>query len=672
MAYKFPIQSIASKLSVSTNDNENKENITLIWFDPNIGSHEDIEKIKQQLRLINDYVIFSTDFGHCIKLIQSIDKEKIFLITSGSEAKQILSRKSTCGQIDSVFIFCTNKTPHEHLLNEYERIIGIYVNLDDLYQSIKEQLNFIDKQIQAFSFFDPHEKLTEKLSKESAAFLWFQLFNYVINQLPRNQQAKQQMLHICKEYYRGNRKEIKLIEEFERMYRSKDAIRWYLKQSFVYKLINKALRTEDIDLLYIFQFFISDLSEVLQQEHKQILLSKEKILNVYRGVKFDKEEFKKLKENQGKLISTNGYLSTSRRKSLALHFAMKPTKRIDVVSVLFHIQCNIQQINQCITFADVSEFSEYPEEQEVLFDLNACFFIESIEEHELLTIIKMSLSTEGQKIKKDYLELIQKQTDKQSILIVFGRLLCDIGEYDKSLKYFRQLLNDPNNEDHAWIEFNMGRILAVKGELNEARKYYDRAYNRMMNYRPARIKDFAHIFNNIGVILYQQEKYDEALHYHQQALKMQELFYPSGHIDIVQSLNNIGNVFDIQRKYNQALTYHQRVLKIQEKFYSPDHVDIARSLSNMALIFSDQGNYDEALDYHQRVLKIQEKCYPSGHIDIASTLNNIGVCYEGQNNQDAALDYYQRSLTMHKNFLPVDHPNRQKTETNIRRLTGKE
>ncbi|CAF1285428.1 unnamed protein product [Rotaria sordida] len=696
----------------STND-ENKESTTLIWFDPNIGSYEDTERTKQQLRLINDYVIFSTDLEQCISFIQSINIEKIFLITSGSKASQILSRIFRRSQIDSIFIFCMNKKRYEYLLNEYSNIIGIYINLDDLCKSIKEQIDFINKQIQTFSYFDQHEKLTKDLSKESAKFFWFQLFNYVITRLPRNEQAKQQMIQICKEYYRGNTKELKLIYDFEQNYQSKDAIRWYSKQSFIYKLINKALRIEDIDLLYIFRFFIADLSENLQREHEKILLSKEKILILYRGIKLDKEEFNKLKENQRKLISMNGYVSTSRQKSLALNFALKPSKRIDVVPVLFIIQCNIKQIDKNIIFADIVQFSDHPEEQEVLFDLNTCFEIESIEESESLQIIKMNISNEGLKSTKDFLELTQKETEELSVAIVFGRLLCNLGQYDKSQKYFQQLLNDSHDEDPAWIEFNIGRALEFKGEWKEARKYYNLAYNRMMNSEPVRIKDSAHVLNNIGNILNRQGKYDEALEYHQRALKIRETFYSFDHIDIAQSLNNIGIVLCLQRKYDEALdcyeralkiqkkfyssdhvfmatsfiwignilrdkgkcdealNYYQRALKIQEKFYPSGHVDIAHTLNNIGAIRNTQGKYNEALDYHQNALKIREKFYPSGHADTACSLNNIGVCYENQNKQKMALDYYQQALTIYEKFLPVDHPNRQKTENNIRRLTGK-
>ncbi|CAF1191584.1 unnamed protein product [Rotaria sp. Silwood1] len=280
---------------LTTTIHENKEDITLIWFDPNIELRRDSEKTQQQLRLINDYVIFSSDFDQCLTFIQSISEEKIFLITLETETPQILSYTFAFRKIDSIFIFNIEKDRDDYLLKKYPKIIGIYMNLDDLCKSLKEQIDLVNRQIQTFSFFDQHQKSTKDLSKESAEFLWFQLFNYVIARLPRNQQAKQQMIQICKDYYHGNTKEIELIHQFEQNYLSKDALLWYSKQSFIYKLVNKALRTKDIDLLYMFRFFIEDLSKNLQHEHEKILLSNENTLNVYRGVKLDKEEFNKLK-----------------------------------------------------------------------------------------------------------------------------------------------------------------------------------------------------------------------------------------------------------------------------------------------------------------------------------------------------------------------------------------
>jgi len=642
-------------VTVSKTPKENKETTTLLWFNPNIGHKEDTKQTQDKLREINDYVSFYEDLQLCIDYIQSAKNEKIFLITSGKQASQILPAVLNLRQIDSIFIFCMKIERYEHLTNEYTKIIGIYNNLDQLSESIREQMTSVDQQIQTLSFFNQHEQSTKDLSKESGKFIWFQLFKYVILRLPHDEKAKKEMIETCRNYYRGYTKQMKLIEKFEKEYRSEDAIRWYSEQSFVYKLVNKALRTGDYDQLHRFRYFISDLSNGLQKEHENLLSSNEEILTVYRGAKLHKEEFEQLNQNVSKLISTNGYLSTSRDRSLALSFAKKSTKRPDVIPVLFQIQCDIKQIDRSIIFADIEKLSAFPGEQEVLFDIDAAFRIDSIETDGERKIIKMTVTNEAQNIGRHFIEETQREAGDQSITIVFGKLMCNLGEYDKSQKYFEQMLNEPNGEDLAWIEYNIGQAFDFKGEWDEARKFYDRAYDRMINAKPSRIKDSAAVLDNIGGILYHQGKHDEALDYYQRSLKIYEKFYPSGHVHIATSLNNTGSVLDSQGKHDEALDYYQRSLKMREKFYPSGHVDIANSLNNIGYVLDSQGKYEEALDYHQRSLKIYEKFYPSGHVDIATSLNNIGSVLNSQGKHDEALDYYQRSLKMREKFYPSGH-----------------
>jgi hypothetical protein len=95
------------------------------------------------------------------------------------------------------------------------------------------------------------------------------LFNDVILRLPSNDEAKQQMINACRSYYRGNDKQLQLIDEFEKFYSSEECIRWYTRETFVYKMVNKALRTEDVQQLHTFRFFIGDLSSSLAREYKK-------------------------------------------------------------------------------------------------------------------------------------------------------------------------------------------------------------------------------------------------------------------------------------------------------------------------------------------------------------------------------------------------------------------
>ncbi|CAF4527830.1 unnamed protein product, partial [Didymodactylos carnosus] len=88
--------------------------------------------------------------------------------------------------------------------------------------------------------------------------------------IPNDNQAKQELVEKCLEYYHGNQSQIKFIEEFKQSYKPEDAIKWYTKPAFVYKLISKVLRTEDIEQLCIFRYFISDLCENLKKEYQII------------------------------------------------------------------------------------------------------------------------------------------------------------------------------------------------------------------------------------------------------------------------------------------------------------------------------------------------------------------------------------------------------------------
>jgi len=52
-----------------------------------------------------------------------------------------------------------------------------------------------------------------------------------------------------------------ILKEFENAYDKYSPIWWYTRECFVYKMLNKALRTENIDILIKMDFFIRDLHQ---------------------------------------------------------------------------------------------------------------------------------------------------------------------------------------------------------------------------------------------------------------------------------------------------------------------------------------------------------------------------------------------------------------------------
>lgn len=92
------------------------------------------------------------------------------------------------------------------------------------------------------------------------------------------------------------------------------------------------------------------------------------VLKLYRGLKLSQNEIANFEQNIGILISTNGYLSTSRLRPVAYHFAKKRTNREGVVGALFEYQVDLKQVKK-IVIADIAQYSAFPEEAEVLVDI---------------------------------------------------------------------------------------------------------------------------------------------------------------------------------------------------------------------------------------------------------------------------------------------------------------
>ncbi|CAF3228373.1 unnamed protein product [Rotaria sp. Silwood2] len=209
------------------------------------------------------------------------------------------------------------------------------------------------------------------------------------------------MVDACRDYYRGNRTVLAKIDEFERTYHIDDCIRWYTKDTFVYKLINKALRTQDVEQLYVFRYYITDLSTSLNRESKNFLSRNSIVL--CRGATISQAEFEKLKENKGNLISTNSYFSTSRSRTVAQIYVGSNTST--TVGVLFEVECNIETNIIC---ADVSYYSDVPDEEEVLFDLGTTFRILSVtqgnEKYSQIWVVKMIPTNEQQTMVIDFIK----------------------------------------------------------------------------------------------------------------------------------------------------------------------------------------------------------------------------------------------------------------------------
>lgn len=474
------------------------------------------------------------------------------------------------------------------------------------------------------------------------------------------------MISACRDYYRGNTQVLKSIDEFEKLYTSQECIRWYTREHFIYKMINKALRTEDVQQLHTFRFFISDLSAAIANEHKKMIEAVDHAIieTVYRGSRLTLAELEEFRANLGKLISINGYLSTSCLRCVALNFIEKDLKQSDFVPVLFEIECH-NEGNDCPIFADVTHISEYPDEREVLFDLGAVFKVQSVSEEESIWKICLSATNDGQVIAKQYIDETKKEMQGNSTSLLFGSLLIRMGRYQGAQVYLKQLLRDPGNENVAHIHNQLGLVDQANSEFHQAMSHFETAYQMMIELNPPLLRESAYVLLSISHVQMEQGSYEKALKYCKKAQDIFEQLSDSCELEVAHCLHTIGSSYRGQCRYSEALTYYQQALRIKQTCLPENHVHIAKTLNALGLVYLLTKDIEKAFNFFLSSLEMYQACLPEDRSDIANVLHNIADCYHSKKNLDTALQHYYLALTMKKKCYPSGHPSIATTLNNI-------
>jgi hypothetical protein len=240
-------------------ENNKFDDLTLIWLDEQINSSADCLHAKGRLRLIVNILETFNDINTCLAYIQSSDDdEHICVIVSGVLSDSLIPAIINLPQVACIAIYCfdeqrcydgTNNTSRQS-----PKVLGIFLELDPLLDALNERVTSLRNSFSSVSPFayelnDKRQKSVKDLSQENTTFIWFQLLIRTLFRLPRTDSARSQMIHECERQYDGNQAQLTKIKEFAEKYQPTDAVSWYTLDSFVYRIINRALRTRDIDII---------------------------------------------------------------------------------------------------------------------------------------------------------------------------------------------------------------------------------------------------------------------------------------------------------------------------------------------------------------------------------------------------------------------------------------
>ena len=600
---------------------ENKEDITLIWLDENMDDLSNLSEMLNQLHQLNDCILLYTKPQLCLDYIKRVINETIILILSKYlSTTELLNDINSLDIIDSIFIYSNNDGSCDIDFNLYSRKIEVSNDRNSLLKSIETRIHLISKQIKYDLFDNSYLKSVRNLKSKPVSFLWFHLLIDILNILPKTNEAKQQMIDVCRNYYQRNKSQLNIIKHFEDTYQSSDAIRWYTKDSFLHKSINKALRTEDVFALYLFRYYIIDLCERIKHESEIYIssLSKDEIIKLYRGQIVSKKDLEILEKSIGYYISPNGFFSTSEDREVALMFVGNNDQSDGVI---FEIKINSSVLKETsmLLMAPIQHLSCFPQEKEVLFGIGTTFKIENIiyDSEVERTCVQMTVTDQDFQYIQEYIRLKRKQLEETNPTSLFGELIIDVGLYSKAELYFQSIIETlPQNH-----------------------------------------KDLPSLYHDLGYVYYKKGLYDEALKYAIIAHDTLKNTLQPSDMHIAQSSVNLGWTFKKHGDTHLAMKHFQEALHISQTNYSDqDHHTKAMALISIGDTYTDFNDYHKALHYLKQGLMMFKRIVPRRHQEIANTLMKFGNLYEKKSLYNRAIKYYESGYKMALLTMTIEHP----------------
>ncbi|CAF2390198.1 unnamed protein product [Rotaria sp. Silwood2] len=443
---------------------DNIRTFRILWLDSQVNTNENNQAAQQQLRKLDKNLLTFDNQEECHKYVVSmLSDDRIVFVVSGQLGQKIVPQIHQLPQIRSIYIYCQNMAFHEQWARPYNKTVA------DKFAEIMTRIQSDKRTITSLE--------ATSLKNANYCTVIDDPFDNPIGflecfiRIESNQTDIFECISFCQNKYKHDQHELKLIHEFQQSYASEQAIWWYTRQSFVYKILSKILREENIRLIYFFRFIIGDIYRQLKRCQCQ------SPIRVFRGQSLPDKDVIYFKTSIGKIITVKSFFTTCLSRNRA-RSGLKPSTS-ELKPVLFEINATPESTN-CKPFGDISLCSAFPQEGEVLFMAASNFRIDDVhygEDH--MWIIQMTLITTESHNWKEFLQRIDIMEKCVGGLnpVLFATMMRHMGYVDRAKNYCDRLLKQLPLEDPlvATVCFELAEIASSEGDPDANKRWYKKA-----------------------------------------------------------------------------------------------------------------------------------------------------------------------------------------------------
>lgn len=199
--------------------------------------------------------------------------------------------------------------------------------------------------------------------------------------------------------------------------------------------------------------------------------------------------------------------------------------------------------------------------------------------------------------------------------------------YKELEKYYKTVKVD--SIKLATVHSNIGGSLLMKGEIDSAISYYNKARHFFKTKQI--ISSLLSVYNNLAVLYIQNSKWDQAIDTLKKCLKYKKGEFKKWSF-LANVYTNMGTAYLYKGNLDSSMFYFKKSLRLAKK--QDDEINIAMAYNNMSLVYFNKKNYEAAIKYAVRSLVINMKL--ENKKGLSHNYNVLGIYYlQIKNNKEA-------------------------------------
>ena len=171
--------------------------------------------------------------------------------------------------MNSVYLFCETILQSEKYLNKCPNVSNVYTDMTNLCETLKQATEYYNNNTSSISFANTVETGKQSANTLKSSFMYTQMLKNIILTIDFDNGHFKDFLAFCRKVLVGNSRELQKVDRLGKEYDSANAIWWYTYESFLYSMVNKALRTMEADFIVNMGFFVRDLHNEITRLHTE-------------------------------------------------------------------------------------------------------------------------------------------------------------------------------------------------------------------------------------------------------------------------------------------------------------------------------------------------------------------------------------------------------------------